>query len=253
MVNNLLPVTYILPLDLQREHAFFNANLCLSQSTYNDLNVLSDSFLHPRERTYLEKLQHERRRHSYLIGRYCAKQAIGAYTQNQDFQSTYIENGIFQQPVTYCPSQNNLHISISHTQSVGAALAFPEEHPMGIDIETINLTKVDVIKTQMTTAEGMLARTLNHLSSPWTYLWTAKEGLAKVLKCGFMISLELLEIESILQNENSIQSYFKHFHQYQALSFQCNEIICSVVYPRKTQLSIDILSMQKYFAGYNAK
>lgn len=246
MANSLNSTTYILPLGLQRENELYAGSLCISQATYQDLNKVSHTFLHPQEQAYLAKLEHERRRHSYLLGRYCAKRAISSYTQTQDLQSTYIKSGIFQQPITDCPAANNLQVSISHTQTIGAAIAFPEEHPMGIDIETNDCTKVDIIKTQMTTAEEKLALTFHHFGSPLTFLWTAKEALSKVLRCGFMIAMELLEIETVLPKENYIQSYFKHFHQYQALSFQFNETICSIVYPRKTQLDIDVLKIQKF-------
>jgi hypothetical protein len=62
-----------------------------------------------------------------------------------------------------------------------------------------------------------------------------------------MVDLPLLEIESCIQAKDFFISYFKHFHQYQALSFQVRLTICSLVHPRKTQLNLDVLSIQKMF------
>ncbi len=71
---------------------------------------------------------------------------------------------------------------------------------MAIDIETINSDKDDTILTQLTDNEQKLAASL--LSSPsLQLLWTIKESLSKVLKCGLTVPFELLEVESITQQE----------------------------------------------------
>jgi 4'-phosphopantetheinyl transferase len=76
-------------------------------------------------------------------------------------------------------------------------------------------------------------------------LWTAKEALSKVLRCGFMIPFELLEIEMFEPNNDFAISYFKNFHQYQALSFPLANTLCSLVYPKKTELSLNTIHIQK--------
>lgn len=240
MIDNLLIPTYTLPLILQREDAILRGGLCFSVASYQQLHTALHRFLHPKEQICYKKLQHPKRQQSYLIGRFCAKQAIAVLTSDPGLTSSYIENGIFQQPVVTCQAANNIQVSISHTDRVGAAIAFPEAHPMAIDIETINLENDNTIKTQMTEAEQKLI-------SPffsYSHLWTAKEALSKVLRCGFMISYELLEIESIEKNRG-VLVYFKKFHQYKALSFQLGNIMCSIVFPRKTELRMDIVSIQR--------
>ena len=184
-----------------------------------------------------------------MIGRYCAKQALSASTHKKDLTDILIENGVFQQPIVYYPTHKNPQVSISHTDTLGAALAFPEAHPMAIDVETINTDKDNAIQTQLTNHERRLLSSLSNTMPP-QLLWTVKEALSKILKCGLMIPFELLEVEDIIQQENFCVSHFKNLQQYKALSFLLAENVCSLVYPKKTRLNLDILYIQKRVGSF---
>ncbi|WP_032113934.1 4'-phosphopantetheinyl transferase superfamily protein [Candidatus Paracaedibacter symbiosus] len=70
-----------------------------------------------------------------------------------------------------------------------------------------------------------------------TLFWTVKEALSKVIKCGFTIPSELLEIGDIQLKENYVESKFKNFQQYQALSFSVANYVCSIVHPKNSVLT----------------
>jgi 4'-phosphopantetheinyl transferase EntD len=251
MANNSFSPTYKTLLTLQRHDLTLRAGLCLSQVGFEELRATCYNFLHPKERLYFSGLAYPKRQHSYLLGRYCAKQAIAAYTNLDTFTDVSIESGIFHQPVVNHPNYRNVQVSISHTSALGAALTFPEAHPMAIDIEEICMGKVDVIKSQLSLAEqklGFFAEEVLNLS----LLWTAKEALSKVLKCGLMISFDLLEVEAVTQQGNATISYFKNFKQYQTLSFLLDTAVCSLVYPLETCLTLDILDIQRSLGSFSS-
>ncbi len=234
---------YKIAVPLQRENQLFMGGLSFNKEGFNDLQINAHHFLHAKEFNRLASLQNPKRQHSYLLGRYSAKQAISTI-DNTDLNAIFVDNGVFQQPIVHHPNHMNIQVSISHTETLGAAIAFPEAHPMGIDIENVCDNQSEILKKQFTISEQQLLS--NNSMTELRWLWTAKEALSKVLRCGFMMPFELLEIVMIQQQRNSILGYFKNFHQYQALSFQPTvNTICSIVYPKKTQLSLDITAIQK--------
>lgn len=239
--------SYSSPLVLSHESSSLTAGFCLSKIGLEELHVQRFDYLHPKEQSYYHTLQYPKRRYSYLLGRYCAKKAVSAFLKTNNFSDILIENGVFQQPIVYHPNFPNLQVSISHAENLGAALIFPEAHPMAIDVESVDDSKKDTIFKQLTKAEQELSITLSHPFSLWL-LWTVKEALSKVIKCGLMVPFELLEVESIIQQDNWFVSHFKNFHQYQALSFILGDNICSLVYPKKTEFNIDISSIRRSLA-----
>lgn len=235
--------TYKKPFALIHDKGEFEGGLCISHDQFDDLHSMRHDFLHPVEKTYYSTLTHQKRQYSYLLGRYCAKQAVAAYKNFPVlFPEIHIQHGLFQQPILSHPTLSNIQVSISHTEMVGAAIAFSEIHPMAIDIEILSPSKVETIKTQMTDAEKRFPPVFSGSETElMTVLWTAKEALSKVLKCGLTIAFELLEISKITQEGNFILSEFENFHQYKALSFSLSHSICTIVYPKQVQLQLDAL------------
>ncbi len=244
-IFNLPKSTYHAHLTLVRDNASFEAGVCFSNIDFENLKAIRHQFLHDKECAYFSMLDYPKRQHSYLLGRFCAKYAAINFLKDQNVIDIYIDNGIFQQPIITCNYHSNLQISISHSDAIGAALAFQEAHSMAIDVEEINPDKVLTLQTQLTKAEqSLLFDQISDMTTRYTILWTAKEALSKILRCGFMIPFELLEINHIVSHENFISSTFKNFPQYQSLSFLLSNTACSLVYPKKTFLSLDINSIQ---------
>jgi 4'-phosphopantetheinyl transferase len=200
-----------------------------------------ESALHPLEYKRYELFTSDVRKVSYLLGRYCAKKAIASLFEIKHLNYIHIDSGVFNQPVIKEPNIPNILVSISHDGLSAIALAYPEEHPMGIDIETLDEEKTDEIQEHLTQQEVNLSRGLNCDNVTFnTILWTAKESLSKVLKTGLTASLSILEINTL---EVNLQGYyrctFKNFYQYQTISMIYNDKIITMIFPRYTKVELN--------------
>lgn len=232
-------------LDGLGEH--LKANVCFG---YFDVQSYYEQkpFLHPKELEYYNELKFERRKNSYLLGRYTAKKAISAYTEEENLQKISVLKGILNQPIATCPNNGNVQISITHCDDFGAAVAFPESIPMGIDVEKIEPEKKAVIESEVTCNEKKLIRNIPFdYCSSLTLLWTVKESISKVLKTGLMTPFSIYEINSIETKNNFVVCYFKNFWQYCTISFKVNNYMCSIAYPRHTEISINVNEINKLF------
>lgn len=239
---------YIDELGLIRPENRYKATLCgcffMHMKDYED----TIQYLHPQECDYYNSLKFAKRIRSYLMGRFVAKQAVAALTGEKDLKNIFIQFGIFTQPIVISNTQN-IQVSITHCNNFGVALAFPETHPMGIDLEKINVNKMDVLEGQITEFEKERINLL-----PITYdlgltlLWTAKEALSKVLRTGLMTPFDVFEISKIEFYDNYIICYYKNFAQYKVISLTIGNYMCSIVHPIKTKLCFDIQAFKGNFA-----
>jgi len=226
---------------LDRKDTTFTTGFCLIKSELPEL-IDKTSVLHPNEIKYYQNLKFDKRKASYLLGRIAAKNAISEILQtDQTLQSIAIQSGVFQFPVVNYVLDQNIQVSISHCDDYGIALAFPEEHPLGIDIERIDEQKIDTIKNVISDQELNIIddKSLPSVLITYPMIWTMKESLSKVLKTGLTIDLKLLEIDTIEKKENAYISTFKYFSQYKAISFQMDHYIFSISLPRNSFLDIN--------------
>ena len=210
----------------------------MSTTDFSWLKAHQLDFLHPKELDYLKTLTVERRQASYLLGRFCAKQAAATLHPTLLPETIAIEKGVFEFPFISSTHDESFEVSISHSQNLGAAIAYPVAHPMAIDIEKISLKKTRVIETQMELAE--IKKVEDYFAQreiALTALWTIKEALSKALKCGMMVNFKLLEIATIEDNNGTYVSHFKYFGQYKAITFQHDTWMCSIVLPRKSEVT----------------
>jgi 4'-phosphopantetheinyl transferase len=239
---------YVKKLNLIRPNESFDAGLCLCEfsmiTNYEEIVC----FLHQDEQKYYETLKFERRIKSYLLGRLAAKNAIASMVGDYHTAKILIHAGIFNQPIATLEDKKNIQVSISHCDDFGAAIAFPEAHPMGIDIEKINIEQNEVIERETTESEIKLIKNLPFsYAKMLTFLWTVKEALSKVLKTGLMTPFKIYEIDKIEIQHDYMLCFYKNFAQYKAISFTIGDYVCSITYPIKTDLNIDILSINKTF------
>jgi len=198
------------------------------------------SFLSVHEREYYDRLQVGKRKLSFLLGRMAAKTAISELLGRQDLLSIEIGFGVFQFPVVKTDVPQNLQVSISHCNEVAVALAFPEEHPMGIDIESIDQNKTKVIKGLVVAGEAQVIMDTGLLDAAgYTALWTIKEALSKIIRTGLTIESALLEVKTAVRMGDVYISTFRHFLQYKAISFPCDGYMCSIVLPKGTSPALD--------------
>lgn len=210
----------------------YSVCLYVAKPNLSTLENYSD-YLSYQEQTYFNTLNHKRRQLSYLLGRYCAKQALKTYTHHPTLTDWHIKPGIFKQPVIVTnPTGLNLSLSLSHSYTYGAALVFPTTYPMAIDLEIINSARQDIIFSKCSPYERELA---NDLSTCFL-LWTAKEALAKVLKTGLGASFKVYEIEMIKCYGSYYKSNYTYFSQYECISWVWEEVLVSMVKPRKSPI-----------------
>jgi 4'-phosphopantetheinyl transferase len=239
---------YIDEFNLIRSEKKFKATLCYCYFSGNADYKTVIPYLHPYENNYFSKLKFEKRAKSYLVGRYTAKEAIAFLTGEGNLANILIESGVFTQPVV-ASNGKNTQVSISHCDDFGAALAFPEAHPMGIDLEIISSKQREALEGQVTEWEKQQI-----ISLPFAYdagltlLWTAKEALSKVMKTGLMTPFHVFSISSMERSKHFIMCYFENFPQYKALCFPIGRYMCAIVYPLKTELGFDPYELVQYFS-----
>ena len=245
---SLFPDTYIEKLGLSRPDKVYEAYLCISNHPFLDLKEKREQFLHPEELAYFDTLRFERRQKSFLLGRYCAKQAISKYLGDTEMRQFTIRHGVFEHPIVKHLSNKEVQISISHSDEYGGAIAFPEEHPMAIDLEKINPKRTEVIQTQCTQDELRLIQSLQIPDmTQMTILWTVKEALSKALKCGLMTPFKIFEVRDLMPKSDCLVWTFKKFAQYKAVSFIISNTACSIVMPQKTEVVIHVKELKGLF------
>jgi 4'-phosphopantetheinyl transferase len=201
-------------------------------------------YLTSEERDYLKFIRSDKRLRSYLYGRYSLKKAVSQYSNEVQLNNINIKNGIFGQPVIELKSPKNPGGSLSHCETCAASLVYDEALIMGIDIEEVNRNVRKVLENNITTHEASLIKNqVIQETLAFVILWTAKESLAKCLKTGLTVPLELYEVEKIENKEKYFKISFTHFMQYTAFTFVFDTYVCSITYPKLIELSLDITNI----------
>ncbi len=235
---------------LSRKEGNFQAAIALVEGELNELSLCLDR-LHPKEIKRYKTFCYDLRKVSYLLGRFSAKQAIMHLTENIHPSAICIDSGVFEFPIVQCPLINNIHVSISHCDSIGLSLAFEDSHPMGIDIEKIESTNKRAMQSQITTKEKTLLKNinLNNLQG-YASLWSVKESLSKVLKTGMMLDFSLLETKTIVQENGLLTSTFVYFGQYKAISYVLGKYVISITLPKNSEFSMH--RVRQWFSFLNS-
>lgn len=218
---------------------------CVHSEKYASLLKDIQNLLSPIEMSYFSGLQHERRRLSYLLGRYAAKQVVASYLKETDLTEIEIASGCFNQPVVRHLSVDTPHVTISHCDCIAVAVAFCPAQIIGVDIEYIARDRLSVYQSQLTAKEKHYAvNRFQDSVAGSVCLWTVKEALSKALKCGFMVPFDILEVEQLdCLNDRSYVSFFKYFKQYKCISFITNPYVLSIALPGNTLLNNSIDSL----------
>lgn len=213
----------------------------VSASQYSALAEQRSSILSDSELAYFEGLPVLRRRTSYLLGRFAAKNALASLVGEEDYRSISIEPGIFGQPIVHHRRSIGYDISISHNSRQAVAIAFDAGHPMGIDIEEFDPA---LYETLLSAVPGEETRFWDRSENPspelLLVLWTVKEALSKALRCGMMTPASVLAIASLDRSGSCrYQSVFRNFGQYKALSWVSEATVISIVLPLRTEIEFD--------------
>ncbi|WP_158700731.1 4'-phosphopantetheinyl transferase family protein [Bacillus paralicheniformis] len=234
---------YTLP-DLIKHHIVFSmedtsyhAWLCVNYGKSLEVYRNTQIFLHFKEYDYYQTLRYEKRVLSYLAGRYAAKHAVSALLGEESLERIYIKRGLFHYPIVQHEYRSNIQVSISHCEQIGAALAFDEETPMGLDVERVHVDKRVVIAGLMTGDELKMVRSMCLPEEVvLTMLWTCKEALSKVIRTGLTIAPEMLEISYCSVKESYNHCEYRHFTSFCAASFIVGNYVYSIAYPKRLGL-----------------
>lgn len=221
---------------LRRKEADYFSGFGFVRSSLTEL-ITQVELLHMAERQYADSLKFDRRKHSYLLGRIAAKLAIINITSQQP-DSIYIDNGIFQFPIVNQVVGQSIQVSISHCDDIAVALAFPEKHPIAIDIERINEEQAQAIQQQLSHHEQFILS--GYGFSPGegnTMLWTIKEALSKILRTGLMMDLKILEVSTLKVNGDFWESTFTCCKQYKGITRICDSYVISIVTAANTEIT----------------
>jgi 4'-phosphopantetheinyl transferase len=237
---------------LVRENSEHSAGYTIIKRELPDLHGCL-KILHLDEITYLNSLKFDKRKSSYLLGRISAKRALNKIIPAETAMNSFkVGFGVFQFPVIEHLPYSGLQVSITHCDTIGISMAYPEAHPIGVDIERINPEKVDSMVNMFTQEEKTLANSkLNDKATAYTLLWTVKESLSKILKTGMMIDFKYLEIDSLVYKEGIYTGNFKNFPQYKSFSIVLNSYIVSIICPRNT--NIDLTNFAKHLTYLNSQ
>ena len=211
---------------------------------YAALHHRCRDILHPHELAQYEKLTAPRRQTSFLLGRYVAKQALAVLLHEPVYVNIEIAPGVFTQPIVKYPTSEPVGVSITHAGELACALAFPQIHPMGIDVERLETKNLEAMKSQIL-PEELRAEVLPELSDliRCTVIWTAKEALSKVLKCGMMCPFSILETAELRQEAPCYIGYFRHFGQYKFHAWVLQNHVMTIVLPKWTTMVSDLAAV----------
>nr|WP_065550459.1 4'-phosphopantetheinyl transferase superfamily protein [Enterocloster clostridioformis] len=65
-----------------------------------------------------------------------------------------------------------------------------------------------------------------------TAFWTMKESIAKAIKTGLMMAMDILEITEIVYSNDKIMGYMKNFSQYKIATYIVDDIVISIAFPK---------------------
>lgn len=216
------------------------ATLCLARGDEESLLASHKTrpFLHSLEAEYLDGLQASLRRQSYLMGRFCAKNALAQQMGLERAERILVEPGVFGQPLVRAPSHAGVGVTLSHSADYGCALAFDCMHPAGIDMEYPGPRHQRTLSPELSDEErARLEQAWRHPGAH-TWLWTVKEAISKALHTGLTVPVRFYEVKECERVGVFLMATFSHFPQYKALSFLWQGMLVSIALPRRTQLAM---------------
>lgn len=232
-----LPRTILHSLNIRRGEVYLAATLGMSfDNGIYSLDELAAELLGPAESAYFSTLRSERRRKSYLLGRYAAKLALKEQLSEPDPKCIEIVKGVFEQPIVHARRNGGWNITISHADGLAVSLAYPTGHPMGIDVERIDQARQETILSQLCSEEiAWVESAATDQQRVATALWTAKEALSKVLTTGLMSPLQIYRLTEFSPiGPNVWEGLFLNFGQYKARVWAGSAYVLSIAMPKRS-------------------
>ncbi|WP_343673877.1 4'-phosphopantetheinyl transferase superfamily protein [Chitinophaga sp.] len=191
--------------------------------------------LHPAEAVYYAGLKADKRKESYLLGRQSAKLAVSELRGITDHRTICIDAGVFGFPVVRCVQAPNVQVSISHCDEAAVAVAFPEHHPVGIDIEIVKAENMDTLESALVASDReVLQKEGLATVFGYTAIWAAKEALSKILKTGLTLDFEMLKVQSVEREGDMLVFRYNYFMQYKAVVYRYGKFVVCLAFPGRS-------------------
>lgn len=206
-----------------------------------ELDVFAARSLAESESARLDRAAHPRRRISFLRGRVAAKEALAGLCGDEvSRRALEIIPGVFEQPVVTGPTQN-LGVSLSHSDTLAVAAAFPESHPLGVDLERIPDAHLSALREQLA-ADDMQQLAVLGLSEAerLTLLWSAREALSKVLRGGLAVDFRALAVSGVRRRGELIDLDFVTFAHLRAELLVAAGQVFALIVPARCRAEWDV-------------
>lgn len=213
----------------------------LTESKYSEIVREHQSWFHSSEWLHVNTLKVEKRRKEFVLGRCACKLAASAYLNEPFFSRLVINAGVFGQPILRFHSDRHPELSITHTDTIALAVASEPGCPIGVDIERLTDRDTRFLAEQVTQNDlRELAGLALDTKHAYLRVWTIKEALSKVLRCGITVPFALLELQSpSVMDANSFCCGYKNFPQYLCYSWSLGQYMIAIAAPRSVSLDID--------------
>lgn len=230
-------------LRLVAANATHDCLLAANAQPVDELEARLDPWLGADERLRLGRAAHPRRRVSFLRGRAAAKDALAGLCGDRHAASCFeIVPGAFEQPVVLGP-EPNLGVSLSHTDSVAIAAAFPETHPLGVDVERIDPANETVLREYVASRELPGVSGIDAL----TLQWAVREALSKVLRGGLAVDFSMLALDAPQCGEDGILRVgFAHFAHLRAEAIAAHGHVFALVMPARWRAEWDVRTVRAW-------
>jgi phosphopantetheinyl transferase len=222
--------------------------LAMGPTSPPSLEVAAPAFCGPREIAQLRTFTMARGRQAFLHGRLAAKAAIRAMLGRLDPAARFdprrveVDNDLLGRPIVH--GAPGLGVSLSHCQGIAAAVAFPLDLPLGLDLERVRPQNVLALSDRIAPEELAMARFAAppgaHAALPLTLAWCLKEALGKLLGCGLATAPEVLAIASLGPAPNGVAAGYAHAVGYQGLATVSASMILALAAPGDVTLELDL-------------
>ncbi len=182
------------------------------------------------------------RREDFFLGRLAAKLALSASLGESDASSISVSNGVLGQPSVCYARPHSTEVTLTHSLGQAIALAFPQGCPMGIDLEAITEDRVKTMREELVLSRQEHQWVHSGSMDPGALrvvLWTAREALGKVLRCGLGCPPETFALEDLTSSgqEGGWVGNYGTFRQYKCLSWVGSQRVFTIALPKVVDLS----------------
>jgi 4'-phosphopantetheinyl transferase len=224
------------PLELRREEAELPGAVGFS---FCPAAAPAVALLHPGEERLWREFRYPLRQLNFLLGRAAAKMALARCFPAVPSGAIEIAPGVFGQPLVRA-SRLEAEVSIAHSRGAAVAVACLVGHPIGVDLEWVDASREETVRACVTPREQALwdGTSLAPLQAAFLS-WSAREALAKALRCGLTVPFELLELAEITVAEGRVSARFPNFPQYAVRSWLAGGYALSIVAPRRSEIGFN--------------